>query len=425
MKTVGIIAEYNPFHLGHQFQLSYCRNQLKADYIVVVMSGDYVQRGAPALLSKELRADMALRCGADLVLELPVSYACASAEFFARGGVELLDGIGVTDLLCFGSEAGYMEPFYQTAEILCEEPSAYRQHLKELLKTGMNFPSARSQALIHYQKAANPLFDEEGFSAFLNSPNNILGIEYCKALRSLKSSITPVTLRREGAQYHSQCLTDTPMPSASAIRAFFTRHIREDASSSKEEETHDFSQLASALPEPAFSLFQDALCRQAFVTEEDLDLLLHYLLLSSTEEDLCRHMDFSPELARRIKNRLNEYQGFLSFTDLLKTRELTRSRIQRALLHLLLHIEETPKKVSYARVLGFQKSAASLLKGIKEKGRLPLLTKLANAPKLLDADGLATLSQDIFASHLYESILSQKEKRPFVHEYQKPVLIRD
>ena len=152
MRTAGIIAEYNPFHRGHEYQIQYTKEKLGADYVIIAMSGDYVQRGTPALLAKHARADMALRCGADLVLELPVSVCTASAEAFAMGGVSLLDGLGVVDLLCFGSESGEISALKELAEILVEEPEKYKTLLRNFLSQGLSFPAARSQALTEYFK---------------------------------------------------------------------------------------------------------------------------------------------------------------------------------------------------------------------------------------------------------------------------------
>ena len=186
MKTAGIIAEYNPFHKGHEYQIRYTKEKLKADYVIVAMSGDYVQRGTPALISKHTRAEMALRCGADLVLEMPVSISTASAEAFAMGGVSLLDSLGIVDILCFGSESGEISALKELAEILVEEPEEYKKLLKSFLSEGLTFPAARSQALTEYFKnprnfngddfdgVLTPLLNE--VTQILNTPNNILGI---------------------------------------------------------------------------------------------------------------------------------------------------------------------------------------------------------------------------------------------------------
>ena len=409
MKTAGIIAEYNPFHQGHQRQISFIREQLGADYIIAVMSGDFVQRGTPALLPKHARAEAALRCGVDLVLELPVSCATASAELFARCGVDILDGIGVTDYLCFGSEEGEIPIFLKTAELLTEEPEEYKIRLKAALRTGTTFPAARSQALASCALPYGITTDPDSYHHFLSEPNNILGIEYCKALLGRKSRIQPVTLKRIGAGYHEQNLSPESAPSASGIRAALKKH-----------HSTDFQGL---LPESSLEVLNSSVAKNRIIFEEDLNLLLAYCLFSETKESLSQYLDVSPELASRIIRLRNQYSGFLQFAALLKTKELTQTRIQRALLHIVLHIRTVPDSPGYARVLGFRKSAAPLLSAIKKEGTIPLLTKTADAAQLLPKKTFQTLEETVFASNIYETLLSAKSHTSFIHEHQKPVII--
>ncbi len=191
MKVTGIIAEYNPFHQGHAYHLARARELTGADRLLVVMGGNFMQRGEPAIVDKYARAEMALKNGADLVLELPAAAATGSAEYFAEGAVELLDVSGVVDALCFGSELGKLAPLEKAAALLLEEPEEYRQLLREELKRGKNFPEARETAL-------SAFFPER---ELLSAPNNILAIEYLKALKRRKSSIEAVTIPRLG-NYH-------------------------------------------------------------------------------------------------------------------------------------------------------------------------------------------------------------------------------
>lgn len=420
MKTVGIIAEYNPIHPGHCFQLEYARKNLKADYIIIAMSGDFVQRGAPAVFDKYLRARAALLCGADLVLELPVSVSTASAEFFAKGAVEILDKTGIVNTLCFGAEAGENGFFMETAQLLLEEPPLYQEALRASLKTGLNFPTARSQALLKYFSQNTPEKSFAEFESFLSSPNNILGIEYCKALLRLNSKITPAPLLREGFGYHDTCLSSGISPSASGIR----RLIKEISSMNVSSQDNAlFAELKKHLPCQAEPLLTEALFHKNFLLEEDFDRLLHYCLLSLEPEEMSQYLDVSDELARRICNRLGMYKGFLSFCEILKTKEMTFTRIQRGLLHLLLHIKKTPDTLPYARVLGFRKTAAPLLKEIKEKGKIPLITSPSAAARTLDDSGLILLKETTFSSNVYESLISRKAGRSFAHEYTKPVIV--
>ena len=433
MKVTGIIAEYNPFHRGHKYQIDYCKKELGADYVIVAMSGDYVQRGTPALLSKHVRAEMALRCGADLVLEMPVSVSTASAEAFAMGGVSMLDGLHIVDSLCFGSEYGEVSALMELAEILVEEPEEYRQLLKEFLSNGLSFPSARCQALTEYFKnphnftgddfdgVLTPLLNQ--IVQILNSPNNILGIEYCKALLRLKSNIKPVTLKRQGMGYHEtlaetdgsdrfSCTDGSTFASASAIRELLKATLTPET----------ISRIASQVPDEISLLLASSLQRNGFLTEDALDPLLSYCILKENADSFCSYLDVSRDLAERIMNRSNELNGFLQAASFLKTKELTQSRIQRALLHIILGIREVPATVPYARVLGFRRESSTLLKEIKDSSSIPLITKLADANSLLDESGRSLLYETVFSSNLYEKLLCRKNGRNFVHEYQKQLV---
>lgn len=185
MKVNGIIAEYNPFHNGHSYHLNTAEEQNNADYTIIAMSGNFMQRGEPALIDKYKRAEMALRNGADLVLELPAYYSASSAEYFAIGAVTLLDKLGVVDYLCFGSECGEINILTRIAEIIATEPEKYTNTLRHYMREGLSFPTARTTALLEYDPSLSNYHD------VLSSPNNILGMEYIKALILRKSSMQP------------------------------------------------------------------------------------------------------------------------------------------------------------------------------------------------------------------------------------------
>ena len=435
MKTAGIIAEYNPFHKGHEYQIRYTKEKLKADYVIVAMSGDYVQRGTPALISKHVRAEMALRCGADLVLEMPVSISTASAEAFAMGGVSLLDSLGVVDMLCFGSESGEISALRELAEILVEEPEEYKKLLKSFLSEGLTFPAARSQALTEYFKnprnfsgddfdgVLTPLLNE--VTQILNTPNNILGIEYCKALLRLNSQIRPVTIRREGMGYHETTVPDehsaVTSPDLQSPTDFFA-----SATAIRNlilQDSPDPDALASQIPGQAFPVFQKAVNSGEFLTENSLDSILSYCLMKENVKSLSSYMDVSEDLARRIINQQNLLLSFSQSVSVLKTRELTQTRIQRALLHIILNIHTAPAQIPFARVLGFRRESSELLSQIKQHSRIPLITKLADAQNLLDSEGNQILSETVFSSNLYEKLLCLKTGRKFCHESQKQLII--
>lgn len=438
MKTVGIIAEYNPFHTGHEYQIDHAKEKLGADYVVIAMSGDFVQRGTPAVFSKYVRAKMALLGGADLVLELPVSVSTASAELFARGGIQLLSGLGVVDTLCFGSECGDTHALMDLAKVLAFEPEEFQVKLRQNLKEGMTFPKARSQALC-------ALFPDSKIPRqILSSPNNILGIEYCKAILREKSSIVPSSIKRKGNAYHETTLEQKNFPSASGIRQALSRISGRACQTAPFLKSAPYSEPSSTssplcndlvfslqeltdrfLPLSCQEFFVQTVKESGFLEEKDLDLLYRCRLLQETEDSLCTYLDLSHSLARRILACRDQYETCSQFTDLLKTKEITRARIQRALLHMLLHISDVPQKISYARVLGFRKNSSALLGAIKKQGSIPLITKLSDAPKILDSDKAAmeSLKETTFASNLYENILAQKKNAACIHEYRQQIIL--
>lgn len=409
MKTAGIIAEYNPFHTGHAYHIRRTREITGADFVIAVISGDFVQRGGPAFLPKHLRAEMALAGGADLVFELPSVYSCESAEFFAQSGVELLHGLGCIDFLSFGSESGDISTFQELGKYLAAESDSFREVLKKGLKSGLSYPAARQEALLSGWDAADRNLTDP--SALLTSPNNILGIEYCKALARLKSPIRPVTVQRKGSGYHEQALQDK-FPSASALRRFWT-----NGSNTAAEDT-----LSSGFPPEVWNVLQKHHASHQIMTEQDFSLLIRWMLYTSSPETLASCQDMTPDLVQRLLNTRGQYADFARYVSLLKTKELTYSRICRTLFHALLDIREVPP-VTYARLLGFRRTAAPVLSEIKRNKTLPLLTSLADAPSRLTPSALKILEQNVRIAHLYESVSCEKYSRSFIHEYTRQLVI--
>ena len=391
MKVVGIIAEYNPFHKGHQFHLSRARELTGADYVIVVMSGNYVQRGTPAMFDKYTRAEAALRSGADLVLELPVSAATGSAEYFASGAVKILADTGIVTDLCFGSECGSLMDLQKLADILAKEPEEYQILLRKYLKKGMSFPAARAHAMKDYAP--------DLASDLLDAPNNLLGLEYLKALKRLHSTILPHTIQREGNAYHDITITDERSASASGIR---------DALMKSQGIFTDC--ILQQLPFPELYKDYEGLSP---ISENSFSLLLLQKLRALQDQPLEQYFGVSAELSNRIWNRLDEFSSFSGFTDLLKTRELTRTSVSRALLHILLDVREY-KPASVFRVLGFRKSSGILLKELSVHGNLPVITSLSQA-------GIPP--KELYADQLYESVRSLLHGRSFQNEYRRKMLV--
>lgn len=427
MKIVGLITEYNPFHNGHLYHIQEAKRVTGADTVIVVMSGDYVQRGTPAVMPKRLRAEMALKCGASAVIELPVCYATGSAEYFAVGAVSLLNSLGVVDSLCFGSECSDLEALSLVADILCREPQAYRDCLKKALKKGSTFPAARHSAILEYTRNA-------GYAAVLTEPNNILGIEYLKALKRLKSPIKPYTIQRKGAHYHDRQLSPDHYSSASAIRsllAYSGSAIRTEQAGRTFEDTPFSSilnELEDQVPSSCLELLEDYHRVQYPVYQNDFSILLKYKLLNKNPGSLLRYQDVSEELANRICARLNDFFNYNQFAELLKTRETTQTRINRALLHIMLGLKKNDMEEYtaggyhyYARLLGYRRDRAKLINLIAKESPLPLLARLSDDTELSSA-GQKMLRHDILASNLYNSVVTDKFRTPFQNEYKQAML---
>lgn len=411
MHVTGLITEYNPFHNGHLFHLKKARETAGADYTAVVMSGSFVQRGAPAVFDKYSRTRAALLSGADLVFEMPAPFSTASAREFASYAVALFTALGAVDSICFGSECGKIEPILHTARLLNEESEPFKKRLQDFLKEGKTFPEARSAALA-----------EEGAeeAKLLSSPNNILGVEYCQAVLRQRSPLSCFTIKREGNGYHDLSLNGA-LGSALAVRQALQSGT-------------DVQALRFLLPDPSF----DSVCRSIPVFLDDFSGLLNYRLL--TEQEPERYAEIRPELAARIKKLAPGFASFDQRIKELKSRQLTYTGVSRGLIHLILGIEQRQMDLfkeagfaPYARILGFRKSAAPLLRRIKENSSIPVISKLAGAEKRLDPAGAAMLACEIQSSHLYQNVRCEKaasgafpgRTAVFQNEYTQPVLILD
>lgn len=403
MKIAAVIAEYNPFHKGHSYQLHTLRNELGADRIIVVMSGDFVQRGAPAIVDKYVRCRMALENGADMVLELPVYFSLGSAEYFAQGAVSLLDKLGIVDTLYFGSECGDIESLKACARPLLAEPAAYKAQLKQYLKQGYSFPSARSMAFCSLlsDNAASKTADYE---KILAAPNNNLGIEYIRALLQRSSAIAPATLQRKDSGYASLSLAGESFASAKAVRsALFSGSASIDS-------------LREFLPESVWRFFRDH--SGCLLSTDDFSQLLHYKMLAeqrSGKDCFVSFYDVSRQLANTLCHKLPGYGGFSDFILACKSKNLTYARISRCLMHILLDMKQDilcalreQDYCQYARVLGFRESRSDMFRLLKSNSSIPIITRPSSARKHLDGLAWEAFLADTNASNIYQSVLFHK-----------------
>lgn len=441
MKIAAVIAEYNPFHNGHAYQLHRIKDHYGYDFVIVVMSGDFTQRGEPAIADKYARTQMALLSGADLVIELPAYYACASAEYFATGAVSLLHGLDCVEALFFGSEsedtdnASPKPPalLLHAANILLEEPDSYRSALSDSLKRGKSYAAARMDALMAALQEDSP--------TILSLPNNTLGIEYCKAILRMNSPVKPFAIKRIGGGYHDIDTADT-YASAEAIRAILLGRPDRNANSAREASSPapaaqgipSANDTLSALVPHATAQVLAGLSRDnLLLMQNDFSELLHYQLLLH-ESELERYADCTPELANRIRSLLPSLltKSTTDMIETIKTKAYTYTRINRVLTHLLLDMtsdtlsvltdKSAPAFLTHARILGFRKEACgSLLSAVKESARIPLITKPADYhPTGIEA---SLFQSDLLASHIYQSVAAKKSAQAFRHELTRSPLI--
>lgn len=380
MNVVGIIAEFNPFHGGHAHLIQRAKELTDSDFAVVIMNGDFVQRGEPAIFNKYDRTREALEGGADVVLELPVRFGVSSAGDFALGGVMALSALGFVTHLAFGSECGEIEPFLYVSSLLQEESEEFSLILSQSLQAGASYPAARTYALTE-TAGVDP--------ALLEQPNNILGIEYCLSVRKLCSPLIPVTIPRKGMGYH------------------------ETGGSSPD----------SGQQYPSATALRQQICRDGIphLTLDDFSAALGYALLESS--DLTKYKDISPSLADRIRRCLPDYRTACELSGQCQTRAFTSGRIRRALVQCMLRIDAAEPVMPYLRLLGLQTGASSLLPQVP--GSCHILSRLASDIKKLDSTSISLFRQDLFASDLYRQTWCRKYNTHLPNEYQRSPVILD
>lgn len=419
MKVTGIIAEYNPFHKGHEYHLKETRATLGSDYIIVVMSGNYVQRGAPTIIDKYSRAEMALRCGADLVLELPACFSTASAEYFAFGGVAILDKLGVVDNLCFGTESLdrqidkndpeiLIRKFSEIADILINEPEDYKEVLKASMKEGMSLAAASSEAI-------GAVLGPE-YVALMARSNNILGVEYLRALKILGSSIKPEPVARMLSAHKDTQITQG-FSSATAIRnAVFNRY--------------DLNSLSNTVPKEVLEILRDRYLVTFPIFRDDFSIILGEKLLSAeSASDLTQYFGVSQNLANRFMNLRNEYRTFNQFRELSYTRNINKATVGRALMHITLGIRDADmtrlynkRNLNAVKVLGFRENATPLLSEIKKKADITMVTKLAAYEPDPDNDGADMITQTTRMDMLYRMVAMNKFDVEIPTPYEQEII---
>ncbi|GAB2702104.1 nucleotidyltransferase [Paenibacillus thermoaerophilus] len=418
MRAVGLIVEYNPLHNGHVYHCRESRRLSGADAVVCVMSGHFLQRGEPALANKWARTEMALRMGADLVLELPVAYACQPAEWFAYGAVSVLDATGCVDALCFGSESGDLRSLDAAAGVLASEPPSMREDLRTRLKSGVPYPAAYAGAAA---EAIRRQAEDAGAEApDLSQPNNSLGLHYLLALRRLRSRIEPLTIPRLKAGYLQREITDESIASATALR----RLLGEGA---------DLDALKPYVPASTLDVLRSEwrAGRAPMSWDRFAGALFHELYAADADE-LALRFDVREGIENRLKQALagggfdpHSPGAVDRLLDALKTKRYTRTALQRMLLRILLHHRKSdlpPERLAagapYIRVLGFTGRGRELLKRMRRTARVPVVVRAA-------ASDDPWLAMDIRASAVYALAYPRRQPDAVRWDYTRPPLQLD
>lgn len=389
-KVLGIIAEYNPFHNGHLYHLMQSKKASSADYTVAIMSGNFTQRGDVSIIDKWSKAQMALASGVDLVIELPTIYAISSAENFSEGAIKILDSLKIVDTISFGSETSDINALDRIAEVLCAEPNEYKNILSHELSKGISFPKARENALMMY------INDVRRFANILNMPNNILAIEYLKALRKSNSKIKPICVTRIGPSYNGTSVSKH-IASGTAIRNLMN---------SDEIDTLEFKRL---LPVSSYSILLDNYRKGHIVRDVSCyEKEILFTLRKMSVQEIANLPDVSEGLEFAIKNAASSCNSVVELLNIVNTKRYTQTRLQRILLYALLgitksDIELSKEIVPYIRVLGCNENGRALISKISAAN--PKLNIITSVKKFEDSNKNKNLKlmldKDIWATNVY------------------------
>ncbi|HJJ13102.1 MAG TPA: nucleotidyltransferase [Clostridiaceae bacterium] len=405
-KVLGIIAEYNPFHNGHLLHLEKSKKICDAQYSVCVMSGNFVQRGNTSIVNKWIRAEMALKSGVDLVLELPTVYSISSAENFAEGAIKLLNSLKIVDTISFGSENSDINVLNRISSVLHEEPKQYLEFLNSESKKGLSFPKARENAILLY-------LNDKKYLNILNQPNNTLAIEYLKALKKYKSHISPISVKREKVFYNSNCIVDE-YASATAIRNMIINE--------------QFNDIRKVVPASSYNLLMNEIEEGHLVIDiSKFEKEILYAIRRLSADDIKNFPEVTEGLENAIKNASNSCNNLSELINMIKSKRYTHTRIQRILLYILLNITKkdmylSRKNIPYARILGYSPQGKELISEIYKAN--PKITLITSVKNFLDSSNNKTykymLNKDILATNIYT--LAYKNNSTANLDYTKKIV---
>lgn len=389
-KVLGIVCEYNPFHNGHLYHIIQSKKLTGADYTIAIMTGNFAQRGDVSLVDKWSKAEMALLAGVDLVIELPVIYSVSSAENFAEGAIKILNSLKIVNNIAFGSETRDINLLDRIAEVLHNEPKEFQTILTHELSKGISYPKARENALMMY------LNDVRRFANVLSSPNNILGVEYLKALRKTKSNILPVCIPRVGAG-HNDTTYSKNIASATTVRNLVNTN------------KYDSLEFKRLVPLTTGSILSENIKKGHIISGLHVfEKEIIYTLRRMSILEIANLPDVSEGLEYKIKQAANSCNSLIEFYNIVSSKRYAQTRISRILVYALLGITRKDMQLSksispYVRVLGFNKNGKRLLSMISEANpKLPLITSVKKFEESNKNKNLqAMLAKDIWATNIY------------------------
>jgi len=403
--VLGIIAEYNPFHNGHLYHLEKSKKLTGCDYTIAIMSGNFTQRGSTSIIDKWEKTKMALSNGIDLVIELPTLYSISSGENFADGAIKILNSLNIVDYLSFGTEVQDINILNKIAEILYKEPNEYKSILAAELKKGISFPKARENALFVYSG------NSEEYLNILSCPNNILGIEYLKALKKYESSIKPICIPRFESEHNSYSFSSN-IASSTAIRNFV--------------KNKNFDTIKNLIPIDTYNILMNNLKNGYIVPDLSIfEKEIIYVLRKLSIDEIANLPDVSEGLEFNIKNAANSCNTLYELISLIKSKRYTQTRIQRILLYALLGVTKNDMRIAkntvpYVRVLGFNSNGKNIISEISKKNtNLKIITSVKkfvdnntnrNMENLLNKDILSTNIYTIAFSNISEGNLDFKNR---------------
>ncbi len=393
------MVEHNPFHNGHLYHIKESRENTGADIMIAVMSGNFLQRGEPALVDKWTRAQMALNGGVDLVIELPYVFATAQSSDFAHGSISILEAIGCSSF-CFGSEQGTIEPFINSYDLITSQKESYQLSIKKFIQTGMSYPRALNEAYSELTFNRDELFVD------LSKPNNILGYHYIEAALNINANIKPVTIQRIVAGYHDPVEQYQSIASATGIR----KAIFDDAS---------VQEISQYMPSTSLEKILEWKSEMGvFGSWQQFWPLLRFSILRMSTKELSTYAEVTEGIEYLIKEAAKKSQTFEEFMSIVKSKRYTWTRIQRMLTHIYTGFTwedlKQHREPTYLRLLGMTAAGQSYLNANKKNLSLPLLSRVAATKDSL-------LSYDIHATNMYMlGLQSVTDHNLIGMDYRKP-----